>query len=146
MSVIKEMRIKVASEITELTASGAPSGTPEITHENAGAFLHLNDGGMLITYMQESDGVATSSDIEINGGAVLVRRSGGVTSSFLFEEGVSHKSLYSVGPYSFDAEIKTRRIRQGIGENGGRLDLYYTMTIGGADKSVRMSIELSPVG
>ncbi len=146
MRLIKEMKIEVTSEISELTASGAPDGAPEVTHESTGAFLHLLDEGMLITYTSEGEsGESSSTDIEIKGGAVTVKRRGAVECDFVFEEGVTHATLYKVGAYSFDTEVTARKIRQGIGEDGGRLDLYYGMSIGGADKSVRMKIELLPI-
>ncbi len=146
MKRIKEMKIEVTSEITELDVSGNPEGKPEQTRECSSAFLHLSDEGMLITYISESEDGKTSTDIEIESGRVTVKRRGDVKSCFVFEEGVTHTSLYSVGAYSFDASISTRRIRQGIDDGGGTLDLYYTMTIGGAGKSVRMRIRLTPVG
>lgn len=144
MRFIKEMKIEVVSEITDITDTGAPSGDAEMTRESADAFLHLFDEGMLITYSTVSDGDKTVTDVEIKDGAVTVKRRGAVTCDFVFEEGVAHTSVYSVGPYAFDAIVTARRVRQGIDREGGRLDLYYGMNIGGAEKSVRMKITLSP--
>ena len=59
----------------------------------------------------------------------------------LFEEGLAHKSVYTVEPYSFDVEIATRKIRNNMTRDSGMLDIHYSMKIGGADKAVRMKIE-----
>ena len=44
--------------------------------------------------------------------------------------------------YRFDIEIYTKKIRNNLGRDGGRLDIHYKMNIGGADKNVRMKIEV----
>ena len=134
MKLIKEMKIKVVSEITNLSPSGAPEGEPEISEERAEAFLHFSDGELLISYRTDSEGGEVTTDITVRDGRVLVVRRGAVGCDFLFEEGKEHRSVCSVGPYSFDASVMARRIRLGIGEYGGRIDLYYGMNIGGADK------------
>ena len=64
-------------------------------------------------------------------------------SSFLFEEGAVHTSLYKVPPYTFDAEIRTRKIRSALSEQGGTLELIYNMKIGGAVRATRMKIWIS---
>ena len=75
--------------------------------------------------------------------AVRVVRHGALESELVFREGESTESVYAVGPYKFDATVKTRRIRNTITELGGTLTLYYDMNVGGAEKSVRMRITLS---
>jgi uncharacterized beta-barrel protein YwiB (DUF1934 family) len=59
----------------------------------------------------------------------------------LFEEGLVHSSVYTVSPYSFDVDVTTKKIRNNLTRDTGRLDIHYSMKIGGADKSVRMKIE-----
>ena len=59
----------------------------------------------------------------------------------LFREGYTDKSLYQVPPYSFDAVIYTKKIRSTLTKDGGRVDIFYRMTLGGAEKNVRMRIE-----
>ncbi len=142
MRFIKEMKIEVTSEICDISERGI-SSDPEITRESAEAFLHLTDEGMLITYSVISEGDKTLTDIEIIDKKVTVKRRGGVVCDFVFEEGRAHSSLYSVGPYSFDAVITARKIRQDIGKEGGTLRLFYGMNIGGAEKSVIMKITLT---
>ena len=72
-----------------------------------------------------------------------VKREGGVEYEFIFREGETTSSLYSVPPYSFDTEIYTGKIRSSLTEEGGEISLLYYMTIGGAKKRTRMKIKVS---
>ena len=69
-----------------------------------------------------------------------VTRTGDVVSALTFIEGKRTASVYRVGPYAFDAEVVATRIRNAMTEDCGRIDIFYRMKIGGAEKSVRMKI------
>ena len=141
MAVIKEKKIKIFSVIENLLPSGLPDGEPEKTEVSAEGFLKIAEEGYNLTYLENTEGGRVTSDISITGEAVRVKRVGAIESDMLFEEGLSHKSLYGIPPYSFDAEIFTKRIRNGMTRDGGRVDIFYTMKIGGAEKYVKMRIE-----
>ena len=74
------------------------------------------------------------------GERVRVCRHGAIESDLLFSPGVAHTSVYGAVPYTFDMRIYTRKIRGSIGERGGVLDIFYDMEIGGAKKSVKMTV------
>ena len=136
----KEVRLSVASVIDNLTPSGLADGEPERTETRVLGKMISSADGITLKYREESDGAAVNTEIVIKDRSVTVYRSGSIESEMYFEEGAVHSSLYSVTPYSFDAEIKTRKIRNGMTADGGRLDIYYDMKIGGADKSVKMTV------
>ncbi len=140
MKIIKEVKLSVSSEITNLSPSGAPEGEAEFSKEEASGFLHFSDNEIMLSYITSGDGGEVETDIVISGRKIRVVRRGAVSSDFLFEEGEMHKSLYSVGKYSFEASVAARKIRCSVTEFGGRADLYYHMNIGGADKDVKMKI------
>ena len=64
-------------------------------------------------------------------------------SELCFVEGETHHSVYTIPPYSFDAEVKAKRVRVSVNENEGLIDLVYNMTVGGAEKAARMKIWIS---
>lgn len=109
------------------------------------ALLGERDGTMLISYSEQSEGGRIKSDIIVTGEHVRVRRSGAIESDFLFIEGGRTRSLYKIPPYSFDAEINTKKIRNNLTRLGGKLTIIYDMTVGGAEKNVRMTITLEEV-
>lgn len=146
MAVIKEVRIKIESSIENLDPSGLPDGEAEKSTALAQGFLHCRDGLMLLTYSEKGEGGDdVYSEILVKERGVRVKRGGAIESDLYFEEGCEHKSLYCVPPYKFDACVTTRRIRNTLTDDGGMLDLFYNMKIGGADKSARMRIWISPI-
>ena len=145
MKRISLARIKILSVIENLDGGGIPEGDSERDESEREGCYSFSDQGIEITYSDKSEQGCAESVIAIDGDTVRVKRTGSISSELIFEEGKSHTSVYSVPPYSFDATVRTKRIRRALDESGGRLDLHYSMSIGGADKSARMSIWIYPV-
>ena len=141
MAFIKEMKFNVSSIIENLTPSGLPDGEPERTGITVDGFYKINGDSYEITYSEMTEGGKVVSTIVASSDEVRVIRHGAVDSEMVFVEGKSHTSVYTVAPYSFDTVVTCRKIRFGLDKNGGRLDIYYGMNIGGADKSVKMRID-----
>lgn len=141
MAIIKEMKFYISSSIDNLTKEGLADGEPERNDITVEGFYKISDEGYEITYSEMTEGGKVVSDIIITTSSVTVKRRGAVDSEMVFSEGLLHKSLYTVSPYSFDAEVLTKRIRNGLTKDGGRIDIFYNMKIGGADKAVKMRID-----
>ena len=137
--MIKKVRVKIESSIENLTPAGIPDGEPETSVSEAEGFYRFSDGGFL-NYTEENEGGKCRTEVTSIGGTVTVRRSGAIESEIRFTEGESHSSVYSIPPYRFDATVYTRKIRTDLNADGGKIDLFYNMKIGGADKSARMRI------
>ncbi len=134
-------KIKVSSVIDTLALSGLPEGDPERTETHPEASVECSGGEYKIVYTEPTEGGEVRTEIKIKEGNVTVRRTGAIRSEMHFAEGVSHKSLYSIPPYSFDAEIYTVKVRDRL-ESDGRLDILYRMEIGGESRRVRMTVQL----
>ena len=141
MAIIKEMKFYISSTIDNLTPSGLTDGEPERNDISVEGFYKISDDGYEITYSEQTEGGRVVSDIIITESSVTVKRHGAVDSEMVFSEGLLHKSLYTVSPYSFDAEVLTKRIRSSLTKDGGKIDIFYNMKIGGADKAVKMRVE-----
>ena len=141
MAIIKEKKFVISSVIENLLPSGLVDGESEKTEISPVGFLKISDSEIVITYSEMTEGGKVVSDITVKDGSVRVKRVGAVESDMYFAEGLLHKSLYTVSPYSFDAEILTKKIRNNLTRDGGRIDIFYNMKIGGADKYVKMRIE-----
>ena len=101
-----------------------------------------SDGRAEISYRESSEGGPISTLITFDGRAITVLRRGAVNSKIVLTEGEAHKSVYTVGAFSFDMTVTARKIRAELSELGGRLDVLYKMTVGGADKDVRFGIRI----
>lgn len=141
MAIIKEVNIRFSSIIENLSPTGLPDGEPEKTETRAEGFLYVYGDRFEISFRESAEGGPVFSDITAKAEEILLKRRGAIVSDMRFAEGESDKSLYQVPPYSFDAEIYTRKIRNELSKDGGKITIFYTMKIGGADKNVRMKIE-----
>ena len=138
--MVKEAEIKVLSVMDNLGDSGLPEGDSERVESVYKGFFHITDGEVLLTYTEGEGEGAYLSEISTSSGRVTVKRKGAIESELVFEEGKTHTSLYRIPPYTFDAEVNTKKIRSSLSDEGGSIELYYNMKIGGADKSARMKI------
>ena len=141
MAIIKEKTVKIISQIDNYDEHGLPSDEPEISESVCSGFLKIAEDEFIISYTENGENGRTVSDITVTKEGIRVKRCGALTSNMLFSENVTDKSLYEVSPYKFDVEVYTRKIRNSLTRDGGRIDIFYDMTIGGAKKSVRMKIE-----
>lgn len=141
MSTIAEKKFRISSVIENLSPSGLVSGDVEKTEITPECFMKTDGAEYTVTYSEKTEGGVVFSDITIGENSVRVVRRGAIESDMLFEEGLLHKSLYRVAPYSFDVEVTTSKIRNNLTRDGGSVQIFYKMKIGGADKSVRMKIE-----
>lgn len=142
--IMKKVKIIISSAVEELDSSGLAESS-EKSENRALGILDAEDGVLTLSYKENTDGGEVSSEVIVCGSEVVVRRSGALTSEFIFAEGREHSSLYSVGPYSFDATVTAKKIRNSLTAEGGALSLLYEMEVGGAKKRVKMKIEVAPL-
>ena len=143
MAIIKEKRIAISSVIENLSPEGFTEGEPETTQVSSDGFLKIDGERLILSYTESREGERTYHEITVCSDGVVVSHRGSVVSDMTFREGEKTKTLYSIPPYSFDMTVLTKRIRSTLTKDGGRLDIFYEMNIGGQDKKVRMRITVS---
>ena len=135
MARIYEMNITVSSVIENLDDFGLADGESEKSEIKAPCFLKLDEQKAVISYTEKNENGKTVTEIIIEENSVAVNKHGDIETSMLFIEKELTKTLYNVPPFSFDAEIYTRKIRNSVTATGGKLELYYNITVGGAKKN-----------
>ena len=138
---MSECKVIVESVICD-PSLGAADGIERCENEYT-ATLAERGGLLRLSYEEKSEGGPIKSDITVAEGHVRVRRTGAIESDFMFVEGEKTTSLYKIPPYAFDTEILTKKIRNNLTRGGGKLTIIYDMTVGGAEKNVRMSITIA---
>ena len=142
---ISEVNVKISSVTAELDDAGLVMGEEERTESRADGFLHIyDDGRYLLTYAESGEGGDVTTEISVKDKRVTVSRKGAIESSMEFEEGLEHRSIYSIPPYRFDAVTETKRVRLELSDAKSRIELLYIMKIGGAARSARMKIWILP--
>ena len=141
--MIEKVSVKIESSIEDLNAAGMPEGDIERDVTESEGFYRYDGRDIHLSYSEEREGNKLRTEIISVGNSLRVVRSGAVESNMYFSEGESHRSVYTIPPYSFDATVRTRRIRLELDAGGGKIDLLYNINIGGADRSARMKIWIS---
>lgn len=136
----KKITLDILSEIDNLSEGGATVGDIERAELSVTAEIGYSDGALSLSYTTVENDIPTETVIKMYADRAEVTRTGDVVSALTFIEGELTRSIYRVGPYAFDAEVVATRIRNAMTEDGGRIDIFYRMKIGGAEKSVRMKI------
>ena len=140
MSSDVKLILTVNSVIDNLSDAGLPDGDPEINIFTTDGTLSVFDGSYLLRFTEVQEGGEAHTSLYITADNVRLVKSGAITSEMRFSEGEIFNTLYCVGPYSFDMTVRTKKIRNSLTEEGGELQLIYSMNVGGQEKNVRMKI------
>ena len=109
--------------------------------------MEFRDDGWDISY-EESDltglnGVTTTFRVER--GRIILTRTGRLSSEMVFEEGVSHSSLYQMEFGALLITVCATRIFAQLGEGVGTIDLVYNIDIEqSATGTVDYHLEINP--
>ena len=140
MPEIINLDLTVLSVIDNLDDFGLSDGDPEINSFTADGTLTQTERFIKLTFGEMSESGEISSTLYITEDDVRLFKRGAIDTDMRFAKGVCEKTIYRVGPYAFDMEIKTKRIKCALDENGGELSLLYSMNVGGQEKNVKMKI------
>ena len=109
--------------------------------------MEFRDGGWDISY-EESDltglsGVTTTFRVEQ--GKITLSRKGNLSSEMVFQEGVTHSSLYQMEFGALMITVCATRIFAQLGEGFGMIDLVYNIDIEhSASGTVDYHLEINP--
>ena len=135
-----KFKLTVNSVIDNLSELGLPEGEPEINIFTTDGTLAFSGDTYVMSFTEVQENAEVYTTLYVTPEEVRLVKSGAITSEMLFKEGEIFNTLYHVGPYSFDMCVRTKRIRNSVGEEGGELQLIYSMNVGGQEKNVRMKI------
>lgn len=138
---MQKKRISIETFIEELDEHGATEDSDK-TEQTAECIFREEQDGIKLSYSEKNENGTVFCDITVSDGSVIVKRSGDIESEFVFSEGLLHTSAYRIPPYSFDAEIFTRKIRNNLTRCGGTLSLIYDLKVGERVSRMRMKIRV----
>lgn len=111
---------------------------PEIIELVTEGTMDFRDGGWDISYEETAltgmEGVTTTFRVEP--GRVILRRQGTLQSEMVFEEGISHDSLYQMSFGALLMTVKATFLFYDIVEDGGTIDLSYNIDIENTEAGV----------
>ena len=108
-----------------------PQGSELVT---PGTLVRDAKGRLTLTYEEgEMSGMdGTTTVIYLEGERVTVERRGTVKTQMVFQEGLRHAALYEMPLGGVSMVVTARRVHNAMGEQGGELDILYTMELDNA--------------
>lgn len=111
---------------------------PEVIRLDTDGTMEFRDGGWDIRYEESAltglEGVTTTFRVEP--GRVILERTGNLTSTMIFQEGVSHDSLYQMPFGALLLTVKATRVYFDLVPDGGTIDLIYNINIENTEAGV----------
>jgi len=111
---------------------------PEVIELVTEGTMELRNGGWDISYEESAltglEGVTTTFRVEP--GKVILTRTGKLKSQMIFEQGVSHDSLYQMPFGALLMTVKATFVFFDIVEDGGTIDLSYNIDIENTEAGV----------
>lgn len=108
-----------------------PEQEPEIIELSTEGWMEFRNGGWDISYEEsELTGLAGVTTVfRVEPGRVTLDRKGALNSQMVFEEGVSHDSLYQMPFGALMLTVKATFVYYDIVSDGGTIDLTYQINI-----------------
>ena len=108
---------------------------PDVIRLDTEGTMTFRDGGWDITYEEsELTGLAgVTTTFRVEPGKVTLIRTGSLVSTMVFQEGVSHDSLYQMEFGALMISVQATRVFFDIVEDGGTIDLVYNIIIENAE-------------
>ena len=104
---------------------------PEVIELTTEGTMEFRDGGWDICYEEsELTGLAgVTTTFRVEPGKVLLNRTGRLSSQMVFQQGVSHDSLYQMEFGALMITVQATHVFFDIVPDGGVIDLVYTIDI-----------------
>ena len=111
---------------------------PEIIELVTEGWMEFCNGGWDISYEEsELTGLAgVTTTFRVEPGRVMLDRKGALNSQMIFEEGVSHDSLYQMPFGALMLTVKATFVYYDIVSDGGTIDLTYQISIENTEAGV----------
>lgn len=111
---------------------------PELIELVTEGTMEFRDGGWDVTYEESAltglEGVTTT--FRVTPGRVELNRTGALHSQMVFQEGVSHDSLYNMSFGALMLTVKATSVFFDLVPDGGQIDLSYEIVIENTEAGV----------
>lgn len=111
---------------------------PDVIRLETEGTMQFRNNGWDITYEEsELTGLAgVTTTFRVEPGKVTLIRTGKLTSTMVFQEGVAHDSLYRMEFGALMITVKATRVYYDLVEDGGTIDLVYNINIENTEAGV----------
>ncbi len=103
--------------------------------------FYKENGTYVLEYENREQACRTKVVVDVN--SVCVTHTGAVETCMLFKNAYTHKSSYGLEYGDMDMEIRTERIFADVNNDGGSIELWYELWLGGSVSDAKMIIEIT---
>ncbi len=124
----------ITIETRQRTVNHQGEDVSESAKTRAFGFLKKTKKGLEIEYVSSDSLLSKSSPTTVallNDNIIMFDKFGLLNTYMVFENGKSHTCVYETEPTPLQLNIRTKRLKNSISQNGGRLDIDYTVQIAG---------------
>lgn len=115
-------------------------GESDETNMDVSGTLEREIGGYALRYTERIDGADTQVLIRTDGRRAVITRTGSASVTFTLEPNVPHPCLYETDAGAIAMTVKDAFVDSQRSEDGGFLNLRYTLELGGGDSEHDISI------
>ncbi len=108
-------------------------GETSVIEEMAYGTLYARGSKFYIIYKTENDGDSVSSLIKIDNDTVSIKRGGSINASIVYKSGEKRAFVYKTVYGGIEMETNTHRVYCDMDEDGGSVELVYTLVIQGEE-------------
>ncbi len=111
--------------------------------ETAFGSYYEKHGKQYVLYKTDNNGNKISTVIKLDGNKITIKRKGAVSSDMTYSIGAKRSFTYALPFGTVEMEIETGRIFSNLAENGGVIELVYTLTAQGEKYFNNMKITVA---
>ncbi len=111
------------------------------TDMTADGIFYRENATYVLEYDNKEQACKTKVVVDVN--SVSVTHTGAVETCMVFKNGYTHKSSYGIEYGDIDMEIRTERIFADVNSEGGSIELWYELLLGGSVSDAKMMIEIT---
>ena len=116
-------------EVSKPDIFDAPDAVP---HERVQGGIEFRN----VTFAHDNVPVLTDVSFRVEPGKIILTRTGKLQSQMIFEEGVPHETLYQMSFGTMMMTVKATFVFFDLVEDGGSIDISYTLDIENAEAGV----------
>jgi len=133
-SIDSDAKVRIVSKIIT-------DGEAIHTDMTADAHFYKQDHMYILEYDNKEQACRTK--VTVDATSVAVTHSGSVETTMVFKNNYIYKSNYGVEYGDLEMEIRTDRIFVDLNSEGGSIELWYELWLGGCNSDAKMIMEIT---
>ena len=111
------------------------------TDTTADGIYYKENGTYVLEYDNKEQACRTKVVVDVN--SVTVTHTGAVETCMVFKNGYTHNANYGIEYGDIDMQVTTERIFVDVDSEGGSIELWYDLLLGGNPSNAKMIIEIT---